>query len=147
MLQPRASVRRTAYVVALGVSVVALSLTSHPAAVGAIVGAGPALLLGTAAFFVVNALAAFNTRVAERDALTALPNLSALRSRIARGEDPVTVLVIALDDLGTIRETLGHATADLLLTQVAGRLRDVLPERDVLARVGGDGELALVPEG
>src|SRR4030095_14589025 len=71
----------------------------------------------------------------------------ALRSGMPEAEDPVSVLVIALDDLGTIRETLGHATADGLLAQVADRLRTGLPEVELLARIGGAGELALVPAG
>ena len=201
------------YVVAMGAAAAVLALTGHPTPVGSIVAAGPSVLVGAAAFFVVNELvagtgialrvgrppvpyllrdatfhawtggfqlalapivviaanaggwlltlsfcpllaiylggrqAALNAHAAEHDALTDLPNLGALRTRIAEGEDPVTVLVIALDDLGTIRETLGHATADRLLTQVGARLREALPAGDVLARVGGDGELALVPEG
>src|SRR4051794_9142359 len=201
------------YVVAIGAAAAVLTLMGHGAPVGSIVAAGPSVLVGAAAFFVVNEVvagtgialrvgqapvayllrdavfhawtggfqlalapivviaanaggwllalsfcpllaiflggrqAALNAHAAEHDPLTDLPNLNALRSRIADAEDPVSVLVIALDDLGTIRETLGHATADRLLGQVAERLRAGLQERDVLARMGGEGELALVPAG
>src|SRR4051794_18626263 len=46
------------YVVALGAAAAVLSLTGHPAPVGSVQAAGPTVLLGAAAFFVVNELAA-----------------------------------------------------------------------------------------
>src|SRR3954463_15943786 len=200
------------YVVAMGAAAALLWLTGHAAPVGSIEAAGPAVLVGAAAVFVVHELAAgtgialrvgaapgpyllrdapfhawtggfqlalapvvviaahagpwllalsfcpllavylggrqaaLNAHRAEHDALTELPNLAALRSRIAEAEPPASLVLVALDELAAIRETVGHATADRLLAQVAARLRAGLAAGDVLARTGG-AKLALLPAG
>jgi len=84
----------------------------------------------------------------EQDALTSLPNRTGLKrlgqEAIGHG-DPISVLLIDLDGFKDVNDTLGHAGGDLLLAQVATRLRTVLDVRDVLGRLGGDEYVVLLP--
>ena len=83
--------------------------------------------------------------MAHHDALTSLPNRVLLRLRMSemlarirctgRG---VATLCIDLDNFKMVNDTLGHPLGDLLLQQVAGRVRDHLRETDMVARFGGD---------
>jgi diguanylate cyclase (GGDEF)-like protein/PAS domain S-box-containing protein len=88
--------------------------------------------------------------MAHHDALTGLANRAALVQRIdeaaarrrRRGE-PFTVLLLDLDRFKQVNDTLGHLAGDALLIDVAGRLRSLLRDTDVLARLGGD-EFAII---
>ncbi|MDT4937313.1 MAG: hypothetical protein QOG80_984, partial [Pseudonocardiales bacterium] len=61
-----------------------------------------------------------------------------------RPSDPqIAVMLIDLDRFKEINDTLGHATGDLLLQEVAGRLRLGVADRVTVARLGGD-EFALL---
>ncbi|MGB7042887.1 MAG: diguanylate cyclase [Xanthobacteraceae bacterium] len=51
---------------------------------------------------------------------------------------PFAVLYFDLDHFKDVNDTLGHAVGDALLRQVAGRVRNVTRENDVIARFGGD---------
>ena len=80
---------------------------------------------------------------ARHDELTALPNRSylmhILHDRLATaGIDGVAVLFVDLDQFKVINDSLGHEVGDLLIQEIAGRLRSALRDDDVLARFGGD---------
>ncbi len=84
------------------------------------------------------------------DNLTGLPNRVLFQQRLAdllarrRPTDPkIAVMLIDLDRFKEINDTLGHATGDLLLQEVAARLRRGVAERVTVARLGGD-EFALL---
>lgn len=84
------------------------------------------------------------------DSLTGLGNRVLFQQRLAevlvrrRPADPqITVMLIDLDRFKEINDTLGHSTGDLLLKEVAARLRLAVPERVTVARLGGD-EFALL---
>jgi len=84
------------------------------------------------------------------DSLTGLPNRTLLVERLKQavsGQNPkqkqVSILLMDLDRFKEINDTLGHVAGDLLIQQVAPRLKKVLRETDTLARVGGD-EFAIV---
>jgi diguanylate cyclase (GGDEF)-like protein len=84
------------------------------------------------------------------DSLTGLPNRVFFQQRLAdlvarqRPTDPqLIVMLIDLDRFKEINDTLGHATGDLLLQEVAERLRRAVPEGVTVARLGGD-EFALL---
>jgi diguanylate cyclase (GGDEF)-like protein len=88
-------------------------------------------------------------RLAHEDMLTGLPNHrkmielidTALAARTP-GET-VTLAFIDLDGLNDINDALGHPAGDGLLAAFAARLRELLPDRSVAGRFGGD-EFALV---
>ena len=79
------------------------------------------------------------------DPLTRLPNRALLSdrlrlalSRLRRTQTCLAVLFLDLDGFKAVNDTLGHATGDQFLCEVAGRLRGVLRGGDTAARLGGD---------
>jgi diguanylate cyclase (GGDEF)-like protein len=55
-------------------------------------------------------------------------------------------MMIDLDKLKAVNDTLGHPAGDQLLIEVGRRLQSTIRETDVLARLGGD-EFAIIQEG
>ncbi|AMB43389.1 diguanylate cyclase [Methylobacterium sp. AMS5] len=89
-------------------------------------------------------------RTANLDALTGLPNRQLFRGRIEaafseaeRDGTCVSLLLIDLDRLRALNDTLGHDVGDAVICAVADRLRDGLRPCDTLARLTGD-EFALI---
>lgn len=83
--------------------------------------------------------------LARTDALTGLANratfIERLRQAFAaarRGATPFAIMYLDLDHFKQINDTLGHATGDALLREVAERLKGCARETDVIARLGGD---------
>ena len=83
------------------------------------------------------------------DSLTGLPNRVLLMDRLARTIQnllaPPALLLIDVDRFKEVNDTFGHHFGDLLLQQVAGRLRGRLRSIDTLARLGGDEFAILLP--
>jgi diguanylate cyclase (GGDEF)-like protein/PAS domain S-box-containing protein len=81
------------------------------------------------------------------DPLTGLPNRRRMHDALgqALGSGPVGVLFVDLDGFKPINDTYGHEAGDELLQQVAARLKACVREEDVLARVGGDEFVLLMP--
>ncbi len=87
------------------------------------------------------------------DALTGLPNRTLLLDRLAhaihgarRRREPLALLVLDLNGFREVNDTVGHHYGDLLLRQVADRLRGLMRASDTVARLGGD-EFALILPG
>jgi diguanylate cyclase (GGDEF)-like protein len=88
---------------------------------------------------------------AGHDQLTALPNrwtlAERLRELLDRGPDGVAaVLLIDLDRLKIVNDSLGHEAGDRLLVEAALRLRSAVRDAGTVARIGGD-EFVIVLEG
>ncbi len=91
--------------------------------------------------------------MARHDQLTGLANRTAFNEEVGkaiiqagrpnRGERFFGLMFIDLDHFKEINDTLGHDVGDLLLIQVAARLRAGVRDDDVVSRLGGD-EFALL---
>ncbi len=93
-----------------------------------------------------------NLAQAVTDALTGLPNrrLFADRAeqavlRAHRTGERTAVMIVDLDRFKEVNDTLGHEAGDLMLREVARRLRAALRASDTIARLGGDEFAVLLP--
>jgi diguanylate cyclase (GGDEF)-like protein/PAS domain S-box-containing protein len=84
-------------------------------------------------------------KLAHFDTLTSLPNrmmfqnsLKTMLSRANRNQTKVALMFIDLDNFKMINDTLGHDYGDLLLQEVATRLKKTLRAEDAVSRLGGD---------
>jgi diguanylate cyclase (GGDEF)-like protein len=89
--------------------------------------------------------------IAFHDDLTSLPNrlmltqrLDQALSRHRRAAAKLATLYMNLDRFKVINDSLGHEVGDVLLRQVADRLRTQMREGDTLSRVGGDEFVVLI---
>ena len=88
-------------------------------------------------------------QLAHYDSLTGLPNRSLFRERLdgalaARDTGKVAMLAIDVDRFKSVNDALGHGAGDILLREVANRLKSVLRADDLAARLGGDEFAVLV---
>jgi diguanylate cyclase (GGDEF)-like protein len=88
------------------------------------------------------------------DPLTGLPNRALLADRIRhmvtvsqRSHAAFAIALLDLDRFKVVNDTLGHATGDLLLKEVARRLRATVRDSDTVARLGGDEFVLLMAGG
>jgi len=91
--------------------------------------------------------------MATHDALTGLPSLHLIKDRIInavnlakRHKKNMAVMFIDLDGFKAINDTYGHDAGDVLLQEVAVRLRSSLRETDTAGRIGGDEFLLVVQD-
>jgi diguanylate cyclase (GGDEF)-like protein/PAS domain S-box-containing protein len=87
------------------------------------------------------------------DVLTGLPNRRLFMDRFrvalahsARSRHYGALLFLDMDKFKTINDTLGHAYGDMLLVEVAQRIRHGVREVDTVARLGGDEFAVLIEE-
>ena len=83
--------------------------------------------------------------LATHDSLTGLPNRTDLKKRLEaalhqakRDHGRLSLLVMDLDRFRSINESLGNATGDKILQQVAGRLQEAVSGHGLLFSLGGD---------
>ena len=92
-------------------------------------------------------------RAAHYDALTGLPNRKLMEMRLQQelahagdNDTLLALLFIDFDRLKTINDSLGHNAGDIVLAELASRMRSVLREEDTFARLGGDEFVAILPD-
>jgi diguanylate cyclase (GGDEF)-like protein len=85
------------------------------------------------------------------DALTGLPNRKHFQGRLAAAiseatsSESVAVVILDLDGFKDVNDTLGHHQGDLVLVEVADRLRKAVGSSGFVARLGGDEFAVLLP--
>jgi diguanylate cyclase (GGDEF)-like protein len=86
-----------------------------------------------------------------RDVLTGLPNrimfdglLAQAVQQADREQQRLALLFIDLDGFKPVNESLGHASGDLMLRQIASRLKRFARPEDKAAHLGGDEYLMLI---
>jgi diguanylate cyclase (GGDEF)-like protein/PAS domain S-box-containing protein len=90
--------------------------------------------------------------LAHFDALTGLPNrnqldrhVKAALSLARRNAEHLALMFLDLDHFKDINDTLGHSVGDVLLIEVAKRLKQALRVEDTVTRLGGDEFILLLP--
>jgi len=89
--------------------------------------------------------------MAYTDSLTGLNNRSAYDKRIdeissaSTKSEVIGVLVMDINDLKIINDTKGHKAGDIALQDFTSCLRNLLPEKAELFRIGGDEFVAFIP--
>ena len=86
-----------------------------------------------------------------RDGLTGLPNRLMFDGMLAQAvqqadgaRERLAILFIDLDGFKPVNESLGHATGDLVLREIAARLKRFARPEDRVAHLGGDEYLMLI---
>ena len=88
---------------------------------------------------------------AVHDPLTDLPNRALLADRMRTALCPEAapcsnaLLLLDLNNFKRVNDALGHASGDLLLIELADRLRRIADREDTVARLGGDEFAILMP--
>jgi diguanylate cyclase (GGDEF)-like protein len=89
----------------------------------------------------------------QQDFLTGLPNRPTLLTRLegelaraSRTGQPIAVGYLDLDHFKQVNDRYGHSEGDRLLYLVGRAVRDELRRSDILARVGGDEFVVVLPE-
>jgi diguanylate cyclase (GGDEF)-like protein/PAS domain S-box-containing protein len=91
--------------------------------------------------------------LAHHDPLTQLPNRFVAKERLKlamayadRALENIALLFLDLDNFKSVNDSLGHSIGDLLLVEVAQRLRACLRETDTVSRQGGDEFLIILAD-
>ena len=67
-------------------------------------------------------------------------------SRVRRGGQPLSIVMVDIDNFRQINEKHGHRVGDAVLARVAETIRAALRKEDMLVRYGGEEFLVLLPD-
>lgn len=91
-------------------------------------------------------------QMARSDGLTGLANYRAFEETIAREvvrarryNLPLSLILMDVDQLKLVNDRYGHQAGDLLLREVARRVKEAVRETDIAARQGGDEFSVILP--
>jgi diguanylate cyclase (GGDEF)-like protein len=86
------------------------------------------------------------------DTLTGIPNRKLFIDRLqqvllvaSREKGSLSILFIDMDEFKPINDSFGHSAGDLVLNEVAQRIKGCLRESYTVARIGGDEFIVLLP--
>ncbi len=103
------------------------------------------LLVATVVFYFAARISREREQLVSLDTLTGLPNRMLFMDRLEqslirakRYNTQIGVMFIDLDRFKRVNDTLGHASGDQLIREVARRLRETVRADDIVARLGGD---------
>ena len=89
----------------------------------------------------------------KHDNLTSLPNRVLLNDRLKqaikhaqREEKQIAVIFVDVDKFKSVNDDLGHNTGDMLLIEIAKRLKNSIRQTDTVARFGGDEFIVLIED-
>jgi diguanylate cyclase (GGDEF)-like protein/PAS domain S-box-containing protein len=84
------------------------------------------------------------------DSLTGLYNRNFFEAELRRFQDsrffPVSIIMVDLDHLKHVNDLFGHATGDEMIVRAAQVLKDSFRTEDIIARMGGDEFVVLLPK-
>jgi diguanylate cyclase (GGDEF)-like protein len=91
--------------------------------------------------------------MAYHDDLTGLPNRRFLLERLEmewekaqRDQSELAIMFIDMDRLKIVNDTLAHEAGDLLIQEVASRLKKTIPPNATVCRQSGDEFIILIPQ-
>lgn len=90
--------------------------------------------------------------LAFHDELTGLPNRNRLYAYIRKlmenieDDDPFIVMFIDMDRFKIVNDAMGHSSGDMMLKEVANRLSSSVSEEALVARIGGDEFVIVIPQ-
>jgi diguanylate cyclase (GGDEF)-like protein len=166
--QGRLTLKRVGIVTAMSViASVVISLIIFYAATGSFIGSGLGLVIAVIAPGIIAPIASWhsislslrlrqaNQRLrilSELDSLTSTLNRRTFMetadkdlSLAARHGYPTSLLVLDFDHFKQINDCYGHAMGDQVLVETIDLIRDTIRETDVLARIGGEEFIILLP--
>jgi diguanylate cyclase (GGDEF)-like protein len=90
-------------------------------------------------------------KLAYYDSLTELPNRTLFIEKLREytkeivDDEHFVVATVDLDHFRQVNESMGHSVGDVILQSVAKRLRQSLPKRAIIARIGEDDFAVMLP--
>ena len=104
------------------------------------------IVLSYGVFVVINKISYFSFR----DYLTDLYNRRYFENELERLNSsrisPISIIIADLDNLKRTNDLFGHLQGDRYLKKTARVLKSVLREEDIIARIGGDEFVIILPE-